>query len=294
MAKPYINLLIVLLVFFMGCDTKDQSLHIVSFNIRYDNPNDGNNRWEARIPVVEAYLTKESPDLIGMQEVVHRQIEDLLEMLPEYAYVGRGRDDGKKGGEYSPIFYRKDHLNLIDHSQFWLSETPDVPGSKGWDAAITRVVTWAKFEIRDSGKTFYAFNTHFDHRGAEARQRSVDLMSEKMADIAGDAPVVVTGDFNIRKQHPTLGNALYYNLVGTFKDNNSLVNSQEIARAPVTTQGLTSTGFNPDWPNREGNAIDYIFVSEHFQVHVYQVDRVMDGEIFISDHWPVVSKISFK
>jgi endonuclease/exonuclease/phosphatase family metal-dependent hydrolase len=293
MIKSSLNLFFVLLVLFSGCDTKDASLHIVTFNIRYDNPNDGKNRWEARIPVVESYLTKEAPDIMGMQEVVHRQIVDLQDMLPEYDYVGTGREDGKEGGEYSPIFYRKENFNLIDHSQFWLSETPDVPGSKGWDAAITRVVTWAKFEDRESGKIFYAFNTHFDHRGAEARQRSADLMSEKISGIAGESPVVVTGDFNIRKQHPTLGNALYYNLMGTFRDNNSLVNSEYVSRAPVTTGGLTSTGFSPEWPNREGYAIDYIFVSEHFQVDSYQVDRVMEGDVFISDHWPVVSKISF-
>ncbi|MEX2568659.1 MAG: endonuclease/exonuclease/phosphatase family protein [Cyclobacteriaceae bacterium] len=292
--KNSLKYLLFLFVLFMGCDSKDGSLHIITFNIRYDNPNDGINRWDARIPIVESYLTSTKPDIIGMQEVVHNQILDLQDMLEDYAYVGTGREDGKKAGEYSPIFYKKDKLNLIDHSQFWLSETPDVAGSKSWDSSLPRIVTWAQFEEKDSGNKFYAFNTHFDHRGVEARQRSADLMSEKISVIAGDYPVIVTGDFNIRKQHPTLGNALYYNLVGTFKDNNSLVNSADVSKSPVTTGGLTSTGFNPDWSNREGYAIDYIFVNDHFEVEDYQVERIVEGDVFISDHWPVVSNISFK
>ena len=274
-------------------ETKAEDLHVVTFNIRYDNPNDGINRWEARIPLVEKYLIKESPDIIGMQEVVHRQILDLQRILPDYDYVGTGRNDGKADGEYTPIFYRKDKVNLLEHSQFWLSETPEVPGSKGWDAAITRIVTWAKFEDRESGKVFYFFNTHFDHMGAEARHHSAVLLSEKIAAIAPGFPVVVTGDFNIRKGHPSLGNDLYENLINTFRDKNNLLNAAYVSKSAVDPPGPTSTGFRPDWKSREGHPIDYIFVNAHFQVDAYRVDRIVDGDVFISDHWPVVSKISF-
>src|SRR5690554_3247397 len=97
-----------------------EDLHIVTFNIRYDNPNDGINRWEARVPIVEKYLTLEAPDVIGMQEVVHGQVLDLQRILRDYGYVGTGRDDGKSGGEYTPVFYKKNKLELLDHSQFWL------------------------------------------------------------------------------------------------------------------------------------------------------------------------------
>lgn len=284
----------LLLILLAGCDSEKDELHVVTFNIRYANPADGVNRWENRIPVVRSYFAQEMPDIIGMQEVLHSQILDLQNMLPGYSYVGTGRDDGKQGGEYSPIFYQDDVLNLIEHSQFWLSETPDIPGSRSWDAAITRIVTWAKFEHKASGKTFYCFNTHFDHRGVFARQMSSNLMSEKISTIAGSSPVIAMGDFNIRKNHATLGSALYYNLTGVFKDNNSLLNSEYISNTPVNTGGATSNGFRPNWTvGQAGDAIDYIFVNDRFNVESYRVDRIMDGEVFISDHWPVVSILTF-
>jgi len=276
-----------------GCNSAKEELHVVTFNIRYDNPRDGINRWEARIPIVEAYFTSEAPDIIGMQEVLHSQLLDFQEMLPGYSYVGTGRDDGKQGGEYSPIFFRNDVFNLVDHSQFWLSETPDVPGSRSWDAAITRIVSWAKLEHIATGKVIYCFNTHFDHRGVLARQMSTDLMSDKMAEIAGDAPLVAMGDFNIRRNHPTMGSALYYNLIGRFRDNNSLHNAEYNSVAPVTSAGATGNGFNPNWRERPPHAIDYIFANDHFRIESYRVDHVMEGDVFISDHWPVVSILSF-
>ncbi|GEO19620.1 endonuclease [Cyclobacterium qasimii] len=266
-------------------------MKIVSFNIRYDNPEDGINRWQARIPIVKSYLTSEKPDIIGMQEVLHSQTLDLQEMLSDYAFVGTGRNDNKTAGEYAPIFYNKNKFKLIDHSQFWLSETPDIPGSKSWDASLTRIVTWAQFEDIISGQKFYAFNTHFDHRGVEARMKSAELMAKKISEIAGDAPVVATGDFNIRKDHPSLGNALYENLIKSFKEFSSLENSAYISKSPVAEPGLTSTGFRPDWESKEGYAIDYIFVNDYFEVESHQVDKVVEGDLFISDHWPIVAKV---
>ncbi|HLU90191.1 MAG TPA: endonuclease/exonuclease/phosphatase family protein [Cyclobacteriaceae bacterium] len=268
-------------------------LHVVTFNIRYANPGDGINRWEARVPIVEKYLTGDAPDIIGMQEAEYEQVLDVQRMLSGYAYLGTGRDDGKTGGEFTPIFYKKDRLALIEQGQCWLSETPDVPGSKSWDAAITRIVTWAKFKDNGSGKAFYFFNTHFDHMGVEARRRSAHLLSEKIAEISSGFPVVVTGDFNIQKQHPKHGNDLYENLVNTFRQQNKLMDAAEVSQTEVTTSGPTSTGFNPGWKSRQGNPIDYIFVNEGFTVASYRIDRIMEGDVFISDHWPVVAKLSF-
>lgn len=281
-------------VVFWGCNSKNSELHVVTFNVRNDNPNDGPNRWEMRVPLIKSYFAKEMPDIIGMQEVKHNQVLDFQKILPGYDYVGTGRDDGKQGGEYTPIFYKKDKFNLLENAQFWLSETPEVPGSKGWDAAITRIVTWAKLQHKLSGKVIYFFNTHFDHRGLHARQMSPTLMSEKITAIAGNSPIIVTGDFNIRKNHATLGSDLYDNLIETFESNNSLTNTQVISETPVTTAGSTSTGFRPEWTNGEiGDAIDYVFVNNHFKVQSYRVDRITEGEVFISDHWPVVSFLEF-
>jgi endonuclease/exonuclease/phosphatase family metal-dependent hydrolase len=287
------SLILVCLFSLFACKPAPESIQVVTFNVRYDNPDDGINRWEARIPVIEAYFAAGMPDIIGMQEVLHRQVVDLERMLKGYSFVGTGRDDGKQDGEYAPIFYRKDRFRLLEHSQFWLSETPDVAGSKGWDADITRIVTWARFMQLSGGREFYFFNTHFDHRGVEARRMSATLMSQKIAEIAGDNPVIVTGDFNIRKNHPVAGDDMYNHLMKSFQDNNSLSNAEYVSVAPVTSGGATSTGFRPDWAvHMPGNAIDYIFVNPAFRVESYRVDRIVEGEVFISDHWPVVAEIS--
>ncbi len=284
---------LLMVLFLIGCNNTEP-LHVVTFNVRYDNPGDGANRWGNRVPIIETYIMDETPDIIGMQEVRHNQLLDLLKILPGYAYVGTGRDDGKQGGEYTPVFYLEEKFKLLDNNQFWLSETPEIPGSVGWDAAITRIVTWAKFEDKQTGKEFYFFNTHFDHRGVKAREMSPKLLSDKIKSIAGDSPVILTGDFNIRQNHQTLGSGLYDNLIETLETNNSLVNTMVISEAPVTTGGATSTGFRQEWQIGEiGDAIDYIFVNEHFNVETYNVNRIMKDSIFISDHWPVEAVLSF-
>ncbi|HZH72536.1 MAG TPA: endonuclease/exonuclease/phosphatase family protein, partial [Mariniphaga sp.] len=127
----------IIMLFLLACDNPEVRLNVMTFNVRYDNPNDGANRWELRVPLIEKYLKEEMPDIVGMQEVRHNQVLDLMKIMPGYSYVGSGRDDGKQGGEYTPVFYREDIFNLLEDSQFWLSETPEAPGSKSWDAAIT-------------------------------------------------------------------------------------------------------------------------------------------------------------
>ncbi len=275
-------------VFFLmiSCGPAKHELKVMTFNVRFDNPADGENRWEARIPIVRTYMEEAAPDIVGMQEVLVNQIEDLLDIMPGYAYVGTGRDDGRTGGEYSPIYYREDRFNLRDHGQFWLSETPEVPGSRSWDAAITRIVTWAALEDRQSGKTIYAFNTHFDHRGVQARLNSIELMAERITEIAGDKPVITVGDFNIRKESDD-----YKFMVSTFADRNGLTNAELISEAPVTGAESTFNGFRTDI---EPRVIDFIFVDGNFSVSSYRVDEVMENGIFISDHWPVVAEVSYR
>ena len=300
--KPLVVLTLTVFSLYLlaSFDNKNTELKVMTFNVRYDNPKDGINQWNNRIPVIKSYFSTDKPDIIGMQEVMHNQLLDLKNILQEFEYIGKGRSNGKTEGEYCPVFYKKDKFKLLEDSQFWLSETPEIAGSKDWDAAITRIVTWAKFEHKISSKIFYFFNTHFDHKGIVAKQMSTDLMSEKIKTIAGDYPVIVTGDFNIRKnlredQNPMI-KALYYNLTGTFYDNNSLSDTKTISIIPSKTIGATGTrNFRRDSSHigNAGDAIDYIFVSEHFDVETYGVDRVMKGKVFISDHWPVYSWLSF-
>ncbi len=277
--------LMIGLIALLSCSKQQYELNVMTFNIRLDLAADGENRWDARIPVVKSYMDTTAPDIAGMQEVLHHQLIDLQEMMPGYDYVGTGRDDGKTGGEYSPVFFRNDRFILRDNSQFWLSETPEVPGSRSWDAAITRIVSWAALEDRKSGELIYAFNTHFDHRGVQARLKSIELMSEKIKEIAGDSPVIVLGDFNIRKESDDYGF-----MIDTFSENNGLTNAELISRAPVTGAESTFNGFRTDI---EPRVIDFIFVDNNFGVSSYRVDEVMENGIFISDHWPVVAEIQY-
>ncbi len=291
--KQIILCMVILLLFSFGCDSDEQPIHLLTFNIRYDNPEDGVNRWENRVPIVERYFETEMPDIIGMQEVVHNQLIDLQNMLPGYDYVGTGREDGGTSGEYSPIFWKEERFDLVDHSQFWLSESPDEVGSRGWDAALPRIVTWAALEDTQTGRTIYTFNTHFDHRGIEARRNSIDLISDRISEIAADAPVIVTGDFNIRREHPAFGDTLYHHLLDTFRERHSLDNSEYVADE-VVSAGATGNGFSDSWQERPPYAIDYIFANDHFDIQIYRVDHVIEGEVFISDHWPVAAIVSYQ
>ncbi len=257
----------------------------MTFNIRYDNPADGQNQWQNRVPLVRAYLDSVAPDIAGMQEVVHHQLIDLQDMLPGYSYIGTGRDDGKTKGEYSPLFFKEDRFILRDNSQFWLSETPSIPGSKSWDAAITRIVSWAALEDIQSGETIYVFNTHFDHRGEESRRKSAELISEKITEIAGESPVVLMGDFNIRK-----GSGDYEFMTRIFNRNNGLRNTESVAETPVEDAESTINGFSHDM---EPRVIDFIFTDGNFSVPSYRVDEVIENGIFLSDHWPVVAELRY-
>ncbi len=259
-------------------------IKVISFNVRFDNPDDGINQWKYRIPVIMEYMASERPDIIGMQENLHHQNEDLLEIMPGYTYVGTGRDDGKKGGEFTPVFYRQDGFEALEDSQFWLSETPYEPGSIGWEAVLPRIVTWIKLKHIDTGKEIYVFNTHFSHVSDKARRQSMIFMSEKIAEIAGDRKIIVTGDFNIRK-----GSALYEEMRDRFLHQNRLTNADYLAREKETGTGTTFNGFRA---GIEPRVIDYIFVSPHFSVERYAVDEVMDGDVYISDHWPVQSVLT--
>jgi len=175
-------------------------LLVGSYNIRLKIADDSlrGDVWQKRCQVICDQVNFMSPDIFGTQEVLHVQLLDMLARLDGYDYIGVGRDDGKTGGEYSAIFFKTDKLRLLDQGNFWLSETPERPGL-GWDAACVRICTWGKF-ARQTGTNddaFYFFNLHMDHVGVVARREAAKLIVSRIRDIAGDAPVVVTGDFNV-------------------------------------------------------------------------------------------------
>lgn len=175
-------------------------LRIISYNIRYNNPADGCHAWPHRKARVAALLQQYTPDLIGLQEVLKEQLNDLAAHLPAFAWVGVGRDDGVAGGEYAPIFYQRDRFDLVKTGTFWLSETPQQVGSFGWDADCVRIATWVQLHHKASDSSLLMLNTHFDHRGEQAQVESALLLRRFLNDPALRLPAIITGDFNCTAQ----------------------------------------------------------------------------------------------
>lgn len=250
---------------------------VASFNLRMNTEKDGVNAWPNRKEMVNALIRYHEFDLIGTQEGFRSQLEDIAE-LKEFAFTGAGRDDGRQAGEHSAIFYKKDRFTLLESGDFWLSETPDKPG-KGWDATCcNRIASWARFKDRKSKKTFYFFNVHFDHQGVVARRESGKLMAEKIRAIAGNSPVILTGDFNSTPETEQI------------KRIEELLNdSYKTSAAPPYGPAGTANGFRLDAPLK--NRIDYIFVSPGIQVLKYGALSDHKEQRYPSDHLPVVAKV---
>jgi endonuclease/exonuclease/phosphatase family metal-dependent hydrolase len=260
-------------------------LRVMTFNIRYDNPGDGRNAWPLRRDWVAQIIRERRCDLAGLQEALPGQIADLENRLAEYAWYGVGRDDGKRGGESTPIFYRKARFERLDEGAFWLSETPDEPGSKSWDTAITRVAVWLKLQDRETGQTFFVFNTHFDHRGTEARRESAKLLLRRIPEIAGDAPMVLTGDFNC-----TPNTQPYKTLTAEPQTSGGWRLRDAFTASASDPLGPTGTwnGFDQIVP---GQRIDYLFVGPGFRVISHKtIDETREGR-FPSDHLPVMAEL---
>jgi endonuclease/exonuclease/phosphatase family metal-dependent hydrolase len=253
-------------------------INAMSFNIRFNNPGDGEHAWPNRRNRVASVIRFHQADVAGLQEALYGQIRDLEQRLPGYAWVGVGRDDGERGGEFSPIFYRTERLELLDHNTFWLSETPDVPGSQSWDAALPRIVTWAHFRDRQTEQTFYHFNTHFDHRGEQARLESAQLITQRVGALAGDAPTVVTGDFNV-----TPDTAPYAHLADAFTDAYVAVDAPH--GPPSTYLGFEVTG-------EPGRRIDYVFTTSNVAVQRFGTLTDQWRGDYPSDHLPVLAEVT--
>ncbi|MEJ7559686.1 MAG: endonuclease/exonuclease/phosphatase family protein [Pedobacter sp.] len=192
------KLIAVLLILINANAAFAQELNVATFNIRYKNNGDkkDGNGWDLRGPVIADLIKFHDFDIFGAQEVLHEQLTDLSNSLPEYEHLGVGRDNGKEAGEYAPIFFKKSKFKLLNNGHFWLSEKTETP-NKGWDAALPRICTWGQFQDVASGLKFYFFNTHFDHVGVKARRESSKLILRKIKELAGEEPTILTGDFNV-------------------------------------------------------------------------------------------------
>ena len=253
-----------------------QELSLMTYNIRYATVNDGENQWERRKDYVSAQLLFYAPDIFGIQEGLKEQVSYLDESLQSYSFVGVGRDDGKSKGEYCAIFYNKDKFQLLGDHTFWLSETPEKV-SMGWDAAYERICTYAFFMDKTTGNNFWVFNTHFDHIGEVAREKSAELIIKKIKEVNKDEfPVFIMGDFNLNEK----SQAITY-LSSHYNDTRKV--SLEKPFGPIGT----FTGFEFHKPVKD--RIDYIFCSkDNIKVKKYAVLTDSKEERYPSDHFPVL------
>jgi len=281
MKKVKLVALVFLYVCFAATISMGQSIKVMTYNIRLDTPVDSVNQWPKRTHKVFALIKKYDPDILGVQEAIHHQLMDLVKNLPEYDYVGVGRDDGKTKGEYSAILYKKKRFKVIEQSTFWLSEKPNEPGSKSWDAAITRVASWAKLKDIKTKKEFLAINTHFDHIGKEARTNSASLLKQNASELGKSLPVIITGDFNCTRTEPPYK---------TMMDPSSGI--KLIDPLPPGQPIGTFCGFKVN--SIECRDIDYIFHSSHWLASAYKVIDDNDGVYYPSDHLPVMTTFSLR
>lgn len=268
------KLLAILLLFACAivANAQKDTLTVISYNIRYNNPDDGDNIWENRRDNAVMMVNMEKPDFLGVQEAYYVQLSYLLNSLQKYSYIGLGRDDGKQGGEHMAILYRKDRFEVVAHGDFWLSETPDVC-SRGWDAVCHRIVTWGYFLDKQTGKHVYCFNTHLDHVGEVARRESVKLITQRIKEIVKDkkAPVFLTGDFN-----SDINSEIFDPLKKVLK--------QARKDAPVTDSKGTFNG----WGSAPNNiVIDHIFYKNAKPMVFKTLNENKYGRALISDHYPI-------
>ena len=263
-----------------SCVPQDNpAIDVMTFNIRMDTPRDSINAWPNRAPIVAGFVNDRIPDLLGMQEVLWHQYQYLDSALAGYGSVAAGRDDGLRAGEACAVFFRLGRFEKIEDGTFWLSATPDVPGSVGWGAALTRISTWVRLYDRVKKDTLLFFNTHFDHISDSARVMSSGVLLGMVRELAGDNEFVITGDFNARPESLA---------IARMKDGGLAVDSYLISETPPAGEPYTFNG----WKDEPGEGrIDYIFVRNGMKVLSHKTDRIIEEGVFISDHWPVSARV---
>lgn len=299
-------IVVVVLLSFGGTITAVEKavFNVASYNLRQLNDGDtkAGNDWSRRCPVLGELIRYHEFDIFGTQEGFKSQLEDLKGELPEYDYIGVGREDGKEEGEHSAIFYRKDMFTLLDHGDFWISETPDKPGL-GWDAVCPRICSWGKFRHNESGREFVMFNLHMDHVGKKARVEGAKLVRRRIDNFGKNCPAFVTGDFNVDQTSPSYR---------TITAGGDLLDSYEVAQLRYALNGTFN---NYETDNYTDSRIDHVFVSPDVKVlkygvltdtyrtpenseHVDATDAPQEIEVsrYVartpSDHFPVVVKVA--
>lgn len=254
---------------------------VTTFNIRFDDTSERKKSWELRKTLTKSLIDKYQWDFMGVEEPLLPQMRDLKEMQ-DWDYFGVGRDDGFEKGEFTAVFYNSNRFTLLREGHFWLSETPDIPSIHS-TAMFPRICVWGKLEDTRDGKQFYIFNTHLDHISEEARLFASQLLLQKAALIAEDLPVILLGDFNTEPGTPT------YDFI-TKKYQDAQLISQNTAKGPIGS----FHDFYPTRPENELKKIDYIFVSNEFQVCTYETIADEMVGFSASDHFPVTANLKWK
>lgn len=279
----YFGILAAFTMLLASCNKQsDVALNVMTFNIRLDAASDSMNNWKYRKDNAAQMVAYYEPDIVGMQEVLKNQLDDLKARLLEYTQLGVGRADGKEKGEYCPLFYKTDRFDLVDYGNFGMSETPDSIGVKGWDAACERITTWAILKDKASGKQIAAFNTHFDHVGQVARRESATLILKKMKQIAGKLPVVLTGDFNGELDSDPIRLLTEGGMINTY------------TKAPVVYGSSWTFHAFGNLALEDRTLIDYVLVKGAVEVEKCRVIGDKPDNGYLSDHVPVMASLKLK
>lgn len=256
-----------------------EPLKVMSFNIRYGTANDGEDRWELRRPRTLAVIQKHAPTVVGLQEALSFQVDEIQKAMPYYAAVGVGREDGKAKGEHSTILYDTRRLVALRSDTFWFSDTPTVPNSMHWGNRITRVCTWAYFRDLKTGRFFWHFNLHIDHESQPSRLKSADLLVRRIKDRGTDDPAILTGDFNVGEDNPVIATVKGAGLQDSFR-----------VLHPDHQPSGTFHGFKELGKDK----IDYIFVTPGIKVETAELVGDKFDNRWPSDHLPVTATLTLE
>jgi len=273
---------------------KTQSVRVMSFNIRYGNARDGKNSWRYRSGQVSSVLREQNADIIGLQEALRFQLNEIGSFMDDYAEIGAGRDDGDTLGEYSPILYKKSRFTALESGTLWFSDTPLVPGSKHWGNKYPRIFTFVKLTDKITGKKILVYNLHLDHANLYSRWRSVSLLQNHIGkNRCAKTSLIMLGDFNSGEN-----SAIIKYMTGK---TNFLNSKESLYKNPmplkdsfrsINPRGFDGT-FHMFWGKKFGPRLDYIFVSDNAHIKEASIIRSNVNGRYPSDHFPVTAEILF-
>lgn len=258
------------------------AMTVMSFNLRYATANDGPDSWPARRELLFDVIRHHDPDIIGTQEALRGQLDEVERAVPGYVEIGVGRDDGRSAGEYAAILVRVARFEPLDRGTFWFSDTPSVPGSMTWGNRVTRICTWARLRDRRSGRSFFVYNLHLDHESQPSRERSVRLLADRIAERTPADPFLVTGDFNSGEDNPA-----FLALTGAAAGPARLVDTYRLLHAEDTVVGT----YHAFRGTPTGDKIDHILLSPGWTVTAAAIDRTSRNGRYPSDHFPVTAVV---